>query len=57
MSAPYRAITSSGAMVLPFDFDITSPSLCTIPCGKRRVTGSSIVTRPRSRMTFVQKRE
>ena len=35
---------SSGATVLPFDFDITSPALCTMPCGKSRVTGSSKVT-------------
>jgi hypothetical protein len=48
---------SSGATVLPLDFDMTSPSLCTMPCGKRRVTGSSKVTRPRSRIIFVQKRE
>ena len=57
VSAPYSRMTSSGATVLPFDLDMISPSLWTMPCGKSRVMGSSKSTRPRSRMTLVQKRE
>ena len=48
---------SSGETTLPFDFDIFAPSLMTMPCVKRRRAGSSFFTMPRSRMTFVQKRE
>ena len=45
------AIMSSGSTTLPFDFDMTSPSLSTIPCVSRRVNGSSWSTMPRSRKT------
>ena len=56
-SAPYRAIMSSGATTFPFDFDIFAPSLITMPCVNSRAAGSSFLISPRSRITFVQKRE
>ena len=40
-SAPYLASMSSGSTTLPFDFDMTAPSLSTMPCVSRRVNGSS----------------
>ena len=53
-SAPYSAIMSSGAMTLPFDFDMVSPcSSFTMPWHKRFENGSSNSSSPRSRSTFV----
>ena len=48
---------SSGSTMFPFDFDIAVPFLSTIPWQRRRVTGSPIVTSPRSRITLVKKRQ
>ena len=56
-SAPYFCIMASGSTTLPFDFDMTSPSLSTMPCVSRRLNGSSKVIRPTSRRTRVKKRE
>jgi hypothetical protein len=48
---------SSGSTTLPFDFDMTSPWLNTMPCVSRRVNGSSMVTSARSLNTRLKKRE
>ena len=56
-SAPYFAIMSSGSTTLPFDFDMTAPSLSTMPWVSRRLNGSACVTMPRSRNTRAKKRE
>ena len=56
-SAPYFAIMSSGSTTLPFDFDITAPSLSTMPCVSRWLNGSAWFTRPRSRKTLAKNLE
>jgi len=48
---------SSGETTLPLDLDILAPLRMTIPWVNMRVAGSSLLTRPRSRITLVQKRE
>ena len=43
------ASMSSGSTTLPFDFDMTAPSLSTMPCVSRRLNGSSKVDAARRR--------
>jgi hypothetical protein len=57
LSAPYRAIISSGETMLPRLLDIFAPPLMIMPWVNKRSTGSSFFTNPISRMNFVQKRE
>ncbi len=56
-SAPYCWIMSSGSTTLPFDFDMTWPSLSTMPCVSSRVNGSFRFVMPRSRKTRLKNRE
>ena len=57
VSAPQRAMYSSGTTTFPRDFDIFAPSFTIRPCARKRVKGSSKSMCPRSLSTMVMKRE
>ena len=56
-SAPNFCSIVSGSTTLPFDLDMTLPSLSTMPWVSSCVNGSSWSTSPRSRNTRAKKRE
>ena len=56
VSAPQRAMYSSGTTTLPRDFDILAPSFTISPCARNFRYGSSKCRWPRSCSTIVMNR-
>ena len=56
VSAPYLSINCCGSTVLPLDLDILLPSFNTIPCVNRFLNGSSLSSKPSSRINLWKKR-